>query len=144
MKLIIRKTSVRWKAGAKGGPRSAITKTGTLNQARFSLSAPRKSDSYTYPAELIAAAYANSFSLALSSELKLSGFAQGEVVITATITLHRVAAGWTVMNIHLHVVARLPKMTERRFIAATVSAKTNCLVSGLLPTKISMSAKLEK
>jgi OsmC subfamily peroxiredoxin len=144
VKLIIRKTSVRWKAGTKDGPRTAMTEKGVRKHARFSLSTPRKSDSYTYPAEMIAAAYANSFSLALSDELKLSSVAEGEVTLTATITLQHLAAGWTIMNVHLHVAAKLPKMTERRFINATVRAKTNCLVSGLLPAKISMSAKLDK
>lgn len=144
MKLIIRKSSVRWKAGAIGGSRRAIVKKGALNQARFSLSKPRVSDSYTYPAELIAAAYSNGFSLALSNELKLDSCKRGMIVITVTVTLQRVASIWTIMNIHLHVEATLPTMTQRRFINSTVRAKARSLVSALAPTKISMSAKLAK
>lgn len=144
VKLIIRKTSVRCKTAAKAGSGLAITGKDPNNQAKFSLSAPQRRDSYTYPAELIAAAYANSFSLALSMELKPAAFAHGEVVISATITLHRVASRWTILNIHLHIAARLPKMTERQFIAATVKAKANCLFSGLLSAKLSLSVKLEK
>ena len=55
-----------------------------------------------------------------------------------------VAAGWTVMNIHLNVIARLPKVTQSKFIDAAVRAKTSCLVSRLLRANISMNAKLEK
>jgi hypothetical protein len=60
------------------------------------------------------------------------------------VTLQRVASIWTIMNIHLHVEATLPTMTQRRFINSTVRAKARSLVSGLAPTKISMSAKLAK
>jgi osmotically inducible protein OsmC len=120
------------------------TESGLLKQARFSLGIPLKDDSHTDPAELIAAAHATSFSLALSNELRLKTFAAGEIVTTATVTLEHLAAGWTIMNLHLNVVAALPRVTQGRFIDATVRAKTNCLVSRLLRANVSMNAKLEK
>jgi len=120
------------------------TESGVLKDAGFSPGIPFARDSGTNPAELIAAAHAASFSLALSHELGLAGSASGHIVITATVTLEHLAAGWTIMNIHLNVVARLPKVTQSRFIDATVRAKTSCVVSRLLRANISMTAKLEQ
>ena len=144
MNLIIRKASVCWKGGAKGGSRTVTTDSGVLRRAKFCLGLPLKNNSHTDPAELIAAAHASSFSLALSNELGLESSAAGEILTTATVTLENLAAGWTIMNVHLNVMARLPKVTQGRFIDATVRAKTNCLVSRLLCANISMNAKLEQ
>jgi osmotically inducible protein OsmC len=145
MNLIIRKASVHWTGGAKGGARAVTTESGVLKPAKFSLDAPLKNkSSHTDPAELIAAAHASSFSLALSNELGLKAFAAGEIVTSATVTLEHLAIGWTIMNIHLNVIARLPKVTQSEFIDATVRAKTSCLVSRALRANISMNAKLEK
>ena len=144
MNLIIRKASVRWKRGAKGGTRAATTESGMLKEGKFSLSIPLKKGSTRDPAELIAAAHASSFSLALSNELGLRAVVTGEIITTATITLEHLATGWTIVNIHLAVIAKLPKMTQNKFIDATVRTKTNCMVSRLLRTNISMTAKLEK
>jgi osmotically inducible protein OsmC len=68
----------------------------------------------------------------------------GDILTSAAVTLERLAAGWTILNIHLDVVARLPNATQGRFIDAAVRAKTNCLVSRVLRATISMNAKLEK
>lgn len=143
MNLIIRKASVLWKGGGNGGNRTVTTDSGVLKCAKFSLGLPLKKNSHTDPAELIAAAHASSFSLALSNELGLRASAAGEIVTLATVTLEHLAAGWTIMNIHLNVLAKLPKVTQGRFIDATVRAKTNCVVSRLLRANISMNAKLE-
>ena len=75
--------------------------------------------------------------------LKSGRMLEADVIVTATVTLEHLAAGWTIMNIHLNVIARLPKVTQSRFIDATVRAKTSCLVSRLLRANISMNAKLE-
>jgi len=144
MKLIMRKASARWEGGSNGGTRVMSTASGVLKQARYSSGIPLKENSATDPAELIAAAHAASFSLALSHELGLAGFAAGDIVTTATVTLEHLAAGWTIMNVHLNVIARLPKVTQGEFIDATVRAKTSCVVSRLLRANISMNAKLEK
>jgi osmotically inducible protein OsmC len=69
MNLIICKASVLWKGGGNGGTRTVTTDSGVLKQAKFSLGLPLKNNSHTDPAELIAAAHASSFSLALSNEL---------------------------------------------------------------------------
>lgn len=120
------------------------TQSGVLERAGITSGILPREDSDTDPAELIAAAHASSFSLALSDELSLARSASGGIVTTATVTLEHLAAGWTIMNIHLNVIAKLPKVTQNEFIDAAIRAKTNCVVSRLLRANISMNARLEK
>ena len=144
MNSIIRKASVRWTGGTNGGTRAFATESGVLKHAKFSVDFPPKNNSRTDPAELIAAAHASSFSVALSNELRLKTSATGETLTLATVTSEHLPAGWTIMNVHLNVNARLPNVTQGRFIDAAVRAKTNCLISRLLRANISMNARLEK
>jgi osmotically inducible protein OsmC len=120
------------------------TQSGLLLRARISPGTPPLDSSHTDPAELIAAAHAGSFSLALANELRSAGSASDHIITTVTVTLEHLTAGWTIMNIHLDVDAKLLKVSQGRFIDATVRAKTCCLVSRLLRTNISMNARLEK
>jgi lipoyl-dependent peroxiredoxin len=144
MQLIIRKAAVQWKVGSKGGTRMVSTGSGALKNARYASGIPLKENSVTDPAELIAAAHAGSFSLALSKELKLAPSALGSIITTATVTTEHLATGWTITNIHLNIIATLAKVTQSEFIDATVRAKTSCLISRLLRATISMNAKLGK
>jgi osmotically inducible protein OsmC len=116
--------------------------SGVLSRVKVAQDGVRKGELGTGPAELIAAAHASSFSLALSHELGLPHSALGEIVTTATVTMEHLAAGWAIMSMHLNVAARLP-VTQNAFIDAAVRAKTTCLISNILRVKISMSAKLE-
>lgn len=104
---------------------------------------PLQSTFEAAPSELIAAAYASSFSLALSGELAPLGFTEGEILTTATLTLNELPAGWTIAKVNLKVAAKIPRMTQGEFIDATIRAKTSCSVSGLLRANVSMNAKLE-
>ena len=142
MQLIIRKAAVEWKVGSQGDTRVVSTGSGVLKNARYASGIPLKESSVTDPAELIAAAHAGSFSLALAKELKLASSASGNIVTTATVTAEHLATGWTITNIHLDVIATLPKVTPTEFIDATVRAKTSCVVSQLLRATISMNTKL--
>lgn len=144
MQLIIRKAAVQWKVGSKGDTRVVSTGSGVLKDVRYASGIPLKDNSVTDPAELIAAAHAGSFSLALSKELKLAPLVAGNIITTATVTTEHLATGWSITNIHLNVIARLPRVTQSEFIDATVRAKTSCLVSGLLRATISVNAKLTK
>jgi len=142
MQLIIRKAAVRWKVGSKGDTRVVSTESGVLKNTRCASGIPLKENSVTDPAELIAAAHAGSFSLALSKELKLAPTSLGSIITIATVTTEHLATGWAITNIHLNVIATLPKMTQSEFIDATVRAKTSCVISQLLRATISMNAKL--
>jgi osmotically inducible protein OsmC len=140
--LLIRKASACWEGGAKGGTRTPMAESGVLSQVKVARDGARKGGLGTGPAELIAAAHASSFSLALSQELGLQPSALGEIVTTATVTMEHLAAGWAIISMHLHVAARLP-VTQNAFIDAAVRAKTTCLISNILRVKISMNAKLD-
>jgi len=144
MQLIIRKAAVQWKVGSKGDTRVVSTGSGVLKDVRYASGIPLEKNSLTDPAELIAAAHAGSFSLALSKELKWAPSALGIITTTATVTTEHLATGWTITNIHLNIIARLPKVTQSEFIDATVRAKTSCVVSRLLHATISMDARLGK
>jgi osmotically inducible protein OsmC len=120
------------------------TESGVLSQARYAMSVPLRKTSGTNPAELIAAAHAGSFSMALSHELGLARSALGSIATTATVTLQNLSGIWSIINLHLNVLAKLPKVTQGQFIDATVRAKTTCLISKLLRANLSMNAKLEK
>jgi osmotically inducible protein OsmC len=144
MKVVIRRASVCWTAGAKGGVRAVPAAGGALKLAAFSAPRSRQDNSDTNSAELIAAAHAGSFSQALARKLGRTASLAGDIVTSAAVSLERLAAGWTIVNIHLNVVARLPNVTQGRFIDAAVHAKTNCLVSRGLRATVSMNARLER
>jgi len=144
MQLIIRKAAARWKVGSKGDTHVVSTGSGVLKNARYASDIALTENCVTDPAELIAAAHAGSFSAALSKELKLAPSALGSFITTATVTTEHLASGWAITNIHLNIIATLPKVTQSEFIDATVRAKTSCVVSQLLRATISVNAKLTK
>ena len=110
-----------------------------------SLSGTRlKNSAAIHSAEMIAAAHASSFSAALSNELALRDSAAGDILTTATVTMEDLAAGWTIRNIKLNVVAKLSRVTQGKFIDAIIRAKTSCLISRVLRANITMNARLEK
>jgi len=114
-----------------------------LNRASFSLGQIRHHKFNTNSAELIAADHATSFSLALISELGKAALVGGEILLTASVRLELTAAEWTMTNLHLNVVARLPRLSQEAFIDATLRAKMKCPVSRALRPAVSMNAKLE-
>jgi len=142
MKLVNRKASTRWNGSARG--RRHDVKRRVLKRVSYTARVSRQEDCDTHPAELLAVAHAASFALALTKELGLAASPPGKIVITATVTLERQVAFWTITNIHLNVLAQLHKVTQSRFIDAAIRAKTKCLVSRLSRVNISMNAKLEK
>ncbi|MEO6757968.1 MAG: OsmC family peroxiredoxin [Saprospiraceae bacterium] len=141
---ITRKASVHWKGEASGSTRTVSTESGILQEAGVASGIPLTSVLEADPPELIAAAHASSFSLALSDELAAIGFTEGEINTTAMLVLEELTSGWTIMKVNLNVVARLPSVTQGEFIDATIRAKTTCLVSRSLRANVSMNAKLEK
>ena len=144
MNLTIRKASVCWPLGTDAGTRMVKAIGSVKKRAGPAGGIQSKNDSATAPAELIAAAHASSFSMALAHELGSKIGTAGEIITTATVTVEHGTDGWTIVDIHLNVAARVPKLTQVRFIEATVRAKTTCLVSRLLRANISMTASLDK
>jgi osmotically inducible protein OsmC len=98
----------------------------------------------TNPPELIAAAHAGSFSLSLANELGEAGYSPRQIDTTATVTMENIAAGWTMTQIHLDVIAAVPRVAECDFVDAALRAKANCPISRALNANISMHAKLNR
>jgi osmotically inducible protein OsmC len=97
----------------------------------------------TNPEELIAAAHAACFTMALSGQLTGAGITPERLTTTAAVTMEKLDAGFTISKIHLNVIAHCPGASREAFEKAADAAKTNCPVSRLLKADISMSATLE-
>ena len=96
----------------------------------------------TNPPELIAAAHAGSFSLTLANQLGEAGYNPRQIDTTATVTMENMAAGWTMTQILLDVIAAVPRVAECDFVDAALRAKANCPISRALNANISMRATL--
>ena len=113
-----------------------------LKNTQYSFSTRFENGIGTNPEELVAAAHAGCFSMALSAQLETAGLRAEEINTTATVTLEKVDAGWAVTAVHLDVNARIPGADQAKFDKAANDAKTGCPISRLLNAKITMNAKL--
>jgi|ERR1035437_1598500 osmotically inducible protein OsmC len=138
-----RSASALWQGGLKDGKGTVSTESGVLKQAAYSSRTRFEGQPGTNPEELIAAAHAGCFSMALSGELGKAGMTPETIRTTAALTMENVATGWTVTQIHLEVRVKLPNAEASKFEAAANAAKAGCPISRLLNTKITMDAKLE-
>lgn len=139
-----RKGSAVWKGGLKDGKGTVSTESGVLKSAQYSFGTRFENGIGTNPEELIAAAHAGCFSMALSGQLGNAGMTAQSIDTTATVTLEKTDAGFTVTAIHLDVVATIPGADRGAFETAAKNAKEGCPISRLLKpgTTISMDAKL--
>jgi osmotically inducible protein OsmC len=138
-----RKASAVWNGSLKEGKGRISTESSTLSEAQYSFGTRFENGVGTNPEELIAAAHAGCFSMALSGQLTTAGHVPESINTTATVTMEKTDAGFTVTNVHLDVKARVPGIDQAGFDTATNNAKTGCPISRLLNTQITMEAKLE-
>ncbi|MBD0371989.1 MAG: OsmC family protein [Pyrinomonadaceae bacterium] len=138
-----RKASAVWKGGLKDGTGTISTESGVLTDTQYSFSTRFEDGTGTNPEELIAAAHAGCFSMALSGQLGQAGVTAESINTSATVTLEKTDAGFTVTKVHLDVVARIPGGDLDVFDTAANNAKAGCPISRLLKAQITMSAKLE-
>jgi osmotically inducible protein OsmC len=138
-----RKASAEWRGDLKSGKGTISTESGTLSNTPYSFTARFESGTGTNPEELVAAAHAGCFTMALSAELGKASLVAQSLRTTATVTLDRVGAGWGVTESHLEVVARIPGASVEAFRKAAEAAETGCPISKLFTAKITMDAKLE-
>jgi osmotically inducible protein OsmC len=136
-----RKASAHWAGGLKDGKGTISSGSDVLNQTPYSFGTRFESQPGTNPEELIAAAHASCFTMALSAQLGNAGMTS--VDTTATVTLEKLEAGFTVTTIHLQVKAKIPGADRARFDEAARNAKEGCPISRLLNAKITMEAQLE-
>ena len=139
-----RKASAIWKGGLKDGKGSVSSASGALNNTPYSFSTRFENTPGTNPEELIAAAHAGCFSMALSAQLGGANLTPSSIETTATLTLEKLEAGWTITAVHLDVVGRVPNADQAAFQKAAENAKTGCPVSKVLKANITMNAKLEE
>jgi len=137
-----RKASAVWQGGLKDGKGTISTDSGVLKNTQYSFSTRFENGVGTNPEELVAAAHAGCFSMALSAQLESAGLKAEEINTTATVTMEKVDAGWAVTAVHLDVNARIPGADQAKFDKAANDAKTGCPISRLLNAKITMNAKL--
>jgi lipoyl-dependent peroxiredoxin len=137
-----RKASARWTGSLKEGKGTISTDTGVLRDTPYSFSTRFENEPGTNPEELIAAAHAGCFSMALSGQLTNAGTPPESVDTTATVTLEKTDAGFTVTKVHLDVKAKVPGADQAAFDTAANNAKTGCPISRLLKAEITMNAKL--
>ena len=139
---MLRKASAVWKGGLKDGKGTLSTESGVLKQTPYSFSTRFESQPGTNPEELIAAAHAGCFSMALSAQLGNAGMTAESIETTATLTLEKTDAGFTITAIHLDVKARIPGADRAKFEEAANNAKKGCPVSRVLNANITMTATL--
>lgn len=138
-----RKASAQWQGDLKTGKGTVSTDSGVLTGTQYSFSTRFENGTGTNPEELIAAAHAGCFTMALSGQLGAANLVADQLATTATVTMEKLDAGWTVTGIHLDVRGKVPKADNAAWEKATMAAKTGCPISRLLNTTITMDAKLE-
>jgi lipoyl-dependent peroxiredoxin len=138
-----RKASAVWQGGLKDGKGTISTESGVLENTQYSFSTRFEDGKGTNPEELIAAAHAGCFSMALSGQLGNAGMTAESINTTATLTLEKTDAGFTVTKVHLDVTARIPGAEQAAFETAANNAKAGCPISRLLKAEITMDARLE-
>jgi osmotically inducible protein OsmC len=139
-----RTASAVWNGSLKEGKGAITTQSGLLADAPYSFVTRFENGKGTNPEELIAAAHAGCFTMALSAQLGTMNFTPQSLRTSAKLTLEKLDAGWTISKIHLDVSARVPGISASAFESAAASAKANCPVSRLLKAEITMDAHLEQ
>ncbi|PYU18581.1 MAG: OsmC family peroxiredoxin [Acidobacteria bacterium] len=139
---MVRKASAVWKGSLKEGKGTISSDSGVLSNTPYSFSTRFENAKGTNPEELIAAAHAGCFTMALSAQLGNVGITPESLETTALLTLDKLDAGWTVTKIHLDVMARIPGADKAAFDKAAQNAKAGCPISRLLNAEITMTARL--
>jgi osmotically inducible protein OsmC len=139
---MIRKASAVWKGSLKEGKGSVSTDSGVLSNTQYSFATRFENGRGTNPEELIAAAHAGCFTMALSAQLGAANLTPESLETSAALTMEKLDAGWTVTKIHLEVTGRVPGADEAAFQKAASDAKAGCPISRLLKAEITMTARL--
>jgi osmotically inducible protein OsmC len=140
---MIKKASAVWKGGIKDGGGTISTETGVLREAPYGFKARFENGKGTNPEELIGAAHAGCFSMALSLMLGEAGLTPDRIETHADVTLEKIGTGFEITASHLRVSARVPGADNAKFQEIATKAKTGCPVSKLLKARITMDANLE-
>jgi lipoyl-dependent peroxiredoxin len=137
-----RKASAVWKGSLKDGKGSISAPGGALNNTPYSFTSRFENGAGTNPEELIAAAHAGCFSMALSAQLGGANLTPESINTDITLTMEKLDSGWTITASHIDVTAKIPGADDATFQKCAEAAEKNCPVSKVLNAKITMTAKL--
>jgi osmotically inducible protein OsmC len=140
---IKRNGSAVWSGGLKDGKGAVSTGSGVLKDSQYGFNTRFEDGPGTNPEELIGAAHAGCFTMALSGQLGQAGMTAQELRTTATVSMEKVEGGFSITAVHLDLVAKIPGATQEAFDKAANTAKENCPVSKLLNAEITLSSRLE-
>ena len=138
-----RKASAIWHGGLKDGKGLLTSPSGVLNNTPYSFHTRFENQPGTNPEELIAAAHAGCFSMALSAQLGNAGMTPESIETTATLTLEKLDSGFTITKVHLVCRAKVPGADAAKFQQTAEAAKAGCPVSKVLNAQITLDASLE-
>ena len=139
-----RKASAVWKGSLKDGKGEFSVPSGVFSHLPYSFKTRFEDAPGTNPEELIAAAHASCFSMALSAQLGAANLTPESINTTANLKMEKQDSGWAITAVHLDVNAKIPNADDAAFQKATQDAKAGCPVSKVLKANITMSAKLER
>ena len=140
---IKRDGSAVWSGGIKDGKGQVSTGSGALKDQPYGFNTRFEDAPGTNPEELIGAAHAGCFTMALSGQLGQAGLTADELRTKATVSMEKVEGGFSITAVHLDLVAKIPGASQEAFDKAAATAKENCPVSKLLNAKITLDARLE-
>lgn len=139
-----RTASAQWFGDLKQGKGTLDTPSRVLEQTPYSFKTRFENENDTNPEELIAAAYAGCFTMAFSAFLGTRGFKPEKLATQASLTMEQIENNWTVTEIHLETIGKIPGIDTKTFEEIADEAKVNCPISRLLNAKITLGAQLEK
>lgn len=135
--------SAIWEGSLKEGRGRISSQSGVLSDTPYGFNTRFEEGPGTNPEELIGAAHAGCFSMALSAQLGEAGLTATSIKTSAAVTLEKLDDGFTITAVHLDLVAKIPGADQAKFDELANKAKTGCPVSKVLNAKITLSAKLE-
>ncbi|MBF8744569.1 OsmC family peroxiredoxin [Pseudomonas putida] len=135
--------SAVWQGGLKDGKGRISTESGALKESPYGFNTRFEGSPGTNPEELIGAAHAGCFSMALSMMLGEAGLTPERIDTTAEVSLEREPDGFAITAVHLTLKAKVPGASEAQFLQIADKAKAGCPVSKVLKAKISLDASLE-
>lgn len=139
-----RQATAHWQGGIKDGTGTLSTPSGALQETPYGFKDRFEEGPNTNPEELIGAAHAGCFAMALSGQLGNAGMTAESLDVTANVTLEQQGEGFAVTSVHLDLTARIPGADRDAFMQAANNAKNGCPVSKLLKAEITLDAKLER
>ena len=134
--------SAHWVGKMTDGRGTLTTSSGALSETRYSFAARFKNETGTNPEELVAAAHAGCFAMALSGALEKEGFEAISIKARATVQIEKEGDAWTVTSSHIDVHARVPGLDPARFQVLAEDTKATCPISRLLNVPVSLNAEL--